>query len=132
MPSEGLVSEQWENGELSLVVSFTYPFLGIKFAVGTFEKEVLAYIDAGFDGYLIVPEDLVWEFGEPDYVSEWELGDGSIVDAQDYLGNLEIIGLEENIEARITAIGNEFIIGKAVIDRYCITFDHGERVIIER
>jgi hypothetical protein len=34
---------------------------------------------------------LVNELGEPDYVSEWELGDGSIVDAQDYLRMLEIV-----------------------------------------
>lgn len=72
------------------------------------------------------------ELGEPDYVSEWELGDGSIVEAQDYLGNLEITGMGERTEARITAIGSEFIIGRAVIDCYYITLDHGERVIIER
>jgi hypothetical protein len=75
---------------------------------------------------------LVNELGEPDYVSEWELGEGSIVDAQDYLGVLEIVGLVENIEVRITAVGNEFIMGRSVIDRYCVTFDHGDRVIVER
>jgi len=51
---------------------------------------------------------LVNELGEPDYVSEWELGDGS------------------------TAVGNEFIMGRSVIDRYCVTFDHGGKVIVER
>ena len=87
---------------------------------GGVEKEILAkelkerfhgmakfrhtYIDTGFDGYLIIPDYLVNELGEPDYVSEWELGDGSIVDAQDYLGLLEIVGLEENIEVRICPI----------------------------
>jgi hypothetical protein len=45
---------------------------------------------------------------------------------------LEIVGLEENIEVRITAIGTEFILGRSIIDRYCVLFDHGERVIIER
>jgi len=75
---------------------------------------------------------LVNELGEPDYVSEWGLGDGSIVDAQDCLGMLELVGLEENIEVRITAVENEFIIGRSVIDRYCVTFDHGDRVIVER
>ena len=62
------------------------------------------YIDTGFDGYLIIPDYLVNELGEPDYVSEWELGDGSIVDAQDYLRMLEIVGLDGNIEVRICPI----------------------------
>ena len=115
-----------------MVVSYPYPFLDLRITINSFRSNIPAYIDTGFDGYLIVPEYLVIELGEPDYVSEWELGDGSIVEAQDYLGTLEIVGLEENIEVRITAIGTEFILGRSIIDRYCVLFDHGERVIIER
>ena len=128
----GSVSELWVNGGIRLVVSNSYPFLAARITIRSFQSKISAYIDTGFDGYLIAPEELIMELGEPDYLSEWELGDGSIVDAQDYLGELEIIGLRENIEVRITAIGTEFIIGRAVIDRYCIMFDHGMRVIIER
>ncbi len=115
-----------------MVVSYSYPFLDLRITINSFRSNIPAYIDTGFDGYLIVSEYLVIELGEPDYVSEWELGDGSIVEAQDYLGTLDIVGLEENIEVRITAIGTEFILGRSIIDRYCVLFDHGERVIIER
>ena len=34
----------WENGRFSLVVSSTYPFLRVRFIVGTFEKEVMEKI----------------------------------------------------------------------------------------
>ena len=115
-----------------MVVSYSYPFLDLRISIKSFRSNIPAYIDTGFDGYLIVPEYLVIELGEPDYVSEWELGDGSIVEAQDYLGTLEIVGLEENIEVRISAIGTEFILGRSIIDRYCVLFDHGGSVIIER
>lgn len=43
---------------------------------------------------------------------------------------IEIVGLPHNFEGRITAIGNEFIIGRAVIDRFRLILDHGKRVEI--
>ena len=62
----------------------------------------------------------------------WRSGDGSIVEAGEFLGSLEIIGLDERIDARITALGEEFIIGRRVIDRYRLILDHGEKVIVEK
>lgn len=51
---------------------------------------VWAYIDTGFDGYLIVPEHLGDEFGEGDYLARWELGDGSLVTGDEYLGRAQL------------------------------------------
>jgi predicted aspartyl protease len=38
------------------VVSPAYPYVEVEFAVGAFRSQaVLAYVDTGFDGYLIIP-----------------------------------------------------------------------------
>ncbi len=81
---------------------------------------------------MIVPVSLTQELGKPDYISRWELGDGSVTEGQDYIGGVEIVGLYGKGEARITAIGNEFIIGRAIIDRYRVILDHGRRVEVEK
>ena len=115
-----------------MVSSQDYPYLKVRLALRSYQTEVLAYIDTGFDGYLIAPVDVTQVLGKPDYISRWELGDGSLTEGQDYLGSVRIIGLPDNIEAHITAIGNEFIIGRAVIDQYRVILDHGRRVDVER
>ncbi|MBT9158840.1 MAG: hypothetical protein AAGB97_01125 [Dehalococcoidia bacterium] len=115
-----------------MVVSQDYPYLKVRIILRSYQSESRAYIDTGFDGYLIIPVRLAEQVGKPDYISRWEFGDGSLTEGQDYVGNVEIVGLPDNIEARITAIGNEFIIGRAIIDRYRLILDHGKRVQIER
>jgi hypothetical protein len=59
----------------------------VRLILRSYQTEVPVYIDTGFDGYLIVPVNLTQELGEPDYISRWELGDGSLIECQDYAGN---------------------------------------------
>lgn len=92
-----------------MVTSRDYPYLKVRVTLRSYRSEVLAYIDTGFDGYLIMLVDLTRKLGNPDYISRWELGDGSLTEGQDYIGDVEIVGLHGRGEARITAIGNEFI-----------------------
>jgi predicted aspartyl protease len=115
-----------------LVISQDYPYLRVRITLRSYQSETLAYIDTGFDGHLIMPTKLAQEVGKPDYISRWELGDGSLTEGADYVGDVEIVGLPDNIEARITAIGNEFILGRAIIDRYRLILDHGKSVQVER
>jgi len=81
---------------------------------------------------LCLSQNRIKSFRKVNYISRWELGDGSLTQGQDYVGNVKIIGLSDNIEARITAIGNEFIIGRALIDQYRVILDHGRRVEVEK
>ena len=48
-----------------------------------------------------------------------------------YAGRLEIIGLSNIVRVSVTVLGDEYIVGIGIIDRYRITLDHGERVIVE-
>lgn len=69
-----------------MVISLDYPYLKVAIALRSYQEEVLAYIDTGFDGYLIIPVSLVQQLGKPDYISRWELGDESLPEGQDYVG----------------------------------------------
>jgi hypothetical protein len=49
-----------------------------------------------------------------------------------FVGEVTIIGINEPIPARILALGNEFLLGRRVLDRYKVTFDRGQRVVVEK
>ncbi len=71
------------------------------------------------------------QFGPCDYVSLWELGDTSLAPAEEYLGQVQLVGTAETFPARITALGDEYIIGRALLDRWRILLDRGERVEVD-
>jgi hypothetical protein len=70
------------------------------------------------------------DLGLPDTRFEWELADGSTIDAPVYFGSVEIIGLPA-VRAAITVLGNEYILGRGVLDRYKLTLDHGQQVVVD-
>jgi predicted aspartyl protease len=114
------------------VVTPAYPYVEIEFVVGAFRSPIiLAYVDTGFDGYLIIPATQTSLLGGPQFSAPWELGDGSVVQAQEYRGDILISGLNINIPARITLIGEEYLLGRSVVDHLRITFDHGQRLLLE-
>jgi predicted aspartyl protease len=94
-------------------------------------KKEWAYLDTGYDGYLVIPASAISEFGPHDYLSRWELGDGNLVIAQEYLGEIELVGLEHRMPARITCLGEEWILGRSVLDRLMVVFDRGEKIQVE-
>lgn len=115
-----------------LVSSSRYPYVQIQFAIRGHRDIVFAYIDTGFDGYLIIPSQLAVSLGPPDYVSRWTLGDSTTVAARDYRGSLFIVGLDQiSMAARITCLGNDYLLGRSVIDRFRVTLDHRNRLSVE-
>jgi hypothetical protein len=60
------------------------------------------------------------------------MADGSVSIAEAYFGTVEIFGINEPIPARILALGNEFLLGRRVLDLYKVTFDRGQRVVVEK
>ena len=112
-----------------MIESREYPFLPITLEVRNFHESVPAFVDTGFDGFLILPDRYLPQLGPPDFVGRWTLADGSIVDAAEFRGALRIEGLQPLVQARITCLGAEVILGRAVVDRFSVTFDHGQRII---
>ncbi len=114
-----------------MIVSPRFPYLEIRVTVRGHEVQDWAYIDTGFDGYVVVPHDQDQVFGPGDYASLWELGDTSLAQAEEYLGQVQLVGTAEIFLARVTALGNEYIIGRALLDRWRILLDRGQRVEVE-
>jgi predicted aspartyl protease len=102
----------------------------VHFDVGGFQMQDWAYADTGFEGFLMVTELTALSLGVPDLVSTWELGDGSLTQGADYLGEIEICGLNEKILGQITCLGNEWIIGLGVLKNFEVIFNHGQKLEI--
>ncbi len=110
------------------VTSETYLYLQIRFGVQDHSAQDDAPIDTGFTGHLAIPESWQARLGTPDAYSQWTLADGSVFHAPVYLGSVEIVGLSTIPAATIVVVGDEYILGRRVLDRYEITLDHGLRV----
>ena len=92
----------------------------------------LALVDTGFTGDLVVPEgSLSRNIEEPDYVRIYRVADGRLTRAPIFNGELEIIGLPPIQDITMAELGSRYIIGLGIIERYIVTLDRGERVIVE-
>ena len=112
------------------VTSSRFPYLPLSFTIRDRTLEVQALLDTGFDGDLVVSPDLVLSGRPADGYSTLVLADGSEVEAAVYLGTVTI-GEFSPIEAGITVLGDEPIVGLGIASRFLITLDHGQRVIVE-
>lgn len=107
-----------------------FPFVFIRLVV---EERVLtlnALVDTGLDGDIVIPSAILADLDAPSALHSWRLVDGSVVEAVVYAGTVQLGNLEP-IPADIAVLGEEPIIGRGIIDNYRVTFDHGERVIVE-
>lgn len=114
------------------VISTDYPYLPIRVEVQGDSIETLALIDTGYTGSLIVPATFQREaLGRPDARTSLQVGDGRTVAAPVYMGILEIKGFPPMYGIAVTLLGDEYILGRRILDRYEITLDHGQRVIVK-
>ncbi len=113
------------------IVSTHYPYLPVRIEVQGQSEEAPALVDTGYTDSVIIPD--TWEshgLGLPDGRTAVEVGDGRIVFAPVYLGILEINGFAPIYGVAVTILGDEYILGRRILDRYEITLDHGQRVIV--
>ncbi len=110
------------------LTSSRFPFLPIRLDVGqeTYEEEAL--LDTGFDGGMAVPPFLL-AGQDPDWYQLWTLADGSHVTTPVYRG---VVGLGDfqPIPILVVGLGDEWMIGLGILNRFSTTFDHGQRVIV--
>ena len=115
------------------IVSTRYPYLDVRVQIGDWQEEALALVDTGFSGNLVVPEDRITEeLGLPYTRTNWRVADGGVVSAPVYLGDVEVLGASSPTPSiHITFLGNQYILGRGILDRFRITLDHGQRIIVE-
>ncbi len=114
------------------VTSNLYPFVEVEWAVQQFRQQDWAYADTGFEGFLNIPSAFTQMLGNPHGAIRTRMADGSVTISEAYLGTVEIVGIHEPILSRILALGSEFLSGRRILDRYRVTFDRGQQVIVER
>lgn len=111
------------------VESDRYPYLPVRVRIGEQTQDLQALVDTGFEGDLAVPEAM--EIGAaPNEIQRWALADGSVVAAAVYYSIVQLGSFDPG-PARVAPLGEEVVVGRGIIDRYRVTFDHGERVIAE-
>lgn len=110
------------------LTSSRFPFLPVRVQLGqqTYDEEAL--LDTGFDGGIAMPPFLL-AGQEPDWYQLWTLADGSHVTAPVYRGAVQL-GDFEPIPVPVVALGDEYMIGLGILRHFAVTFDHGERVIV--
>ena len=109
------------------VISEHYPYVPVRFAVGGATRTPEAMVDTGFDGALIVPESLADQLPTEDEWTPWRLADGSVIWMPLYLATLQV-GSFTSFAGTVHVVGDEYLVGRAVIDRFSVTFDHGRHV----
>lgn len=109
--------------------STNFPYLPVRLTLDgdTYDEDML--IDTGYEGYVAVPEG--WGQGrQPRGYRTVALADGSLVRVPYFRGFADIGGLGE-FECTVFALGDELILGRFATNRYSLTLDHGQRVIVE-
>ncbi len=120
---------------IQAVTSYRFPYLSLHVLIGNrdnpdYEFDVEALVDTGFDGGLAVPPDLIPTTIAPVGHSVWNLADGSQITASAYFCYVSIGHLSAVPTAVITLDGDA-LLGRHVTDRFRLTFDHGNQVLIE-
>lgn len=107
-----------------------FPYLKISIKVLHRDIKIEALVDTGFDGDIAIPPELVLNGDPPAGYVRWTLASGQTILAPYFMGTIKV-GNFRLISIQITVLGDEPIIGRGIIDRFKITLDHGQKVILE-
>lgn len=112
------------------LVSRRFPYLPIHLAVHQTGDDLDALLDTGFDGDVAVPYASVADGDPPDGYLSCRLADGSDVLSPFYVGTVKV-GAMGSFSIVIVALGDEPLVGRGVSDRFKVTLDHGQQLIVE-
>lgn len=112
------------------LVSDRFPYLPIRLLFRGKDLEIESLVDTGFDGDIALPPELLAGIGLPDQHQRWVLADGTEVGAHGFFGTAEMAGFAQ-FPVLVTALGDEPLVGRGITDRFTITLDHGQRVVVE-
>lgn len=111
------------------VIGTRYPYLPVRVRVGEEDRSFEALVDTGLDGDLILPVETDIE-EDPQEFRRWAFADGTIVEAPVYFDAVRL-GHLDPVPATIALLGEEFILGRGIVDLYRVTFDRGARIVVE-
>lgn len=113
-------------------ISDIFPYVNVRIAIRGWETNVLALLDTGFTGDVVIPANaLPSDIGEPDITRPYRVADGRVTRFGLFYGDLEIPGFAPVTGISVGALGDKYIIGLGIIERYLVTLLRGERVVVE-
>ncbi|MFN3420542.1 MAG: hypothetical protein ACK40X_02285 [Armatimonadota bacterium] len=112
------------------MVSERFPFAEVEWEVRGQRSNALAFLDMGFDGFLMLPTNWMGRLGTPDRMDWWQLADGSFVAAPTYFGTIRFVRLGDVLPCNIAVIDNEVVAGLDLVRRCLVALERGQRVII--
>jgi predicted aspartyl protease len=113
--------------------SVHFPYIPVTVFLNKRTETVEALLDTGFDGDLIIPENLMTNGKPPDSYLRFTLADQvTSVLAPAYLGRVEVAELGDVGEhvAIISVLGTEAILGRNLARYFHITLDYGRELRI--
>jgi len=113
------------------LISLHFPYVPLSLVLGTTALALDALLDTGFDGATILPVALVRPGVAPIGEQVWYLADGSPIKAPIYPAAVAL-GHLGTFPVTVTAIGEEALVGRRLINNFRIILDFGRRVIVER
>jgi predicted aspartyl protease len=105
-----------------------FPLIEIGVVIGSESLVGEALPDTGYNGAVIIPIDVGHQLGAPSEEVRLTMADGFRVPVEAWVGEL-LIG-NRTFEVSVRALGNEFIIGRQVLDQMEICFEFGRAVRI--
>ena len=108
-----------------------YPSLQVRFSIDGDTNEAIALVDTGCDVHLVVPQSLIARLPLPIRERRMRTVSDEVVTVPSYLGLIQIREVDVSMEGLIAALGTEYLLGLPLLNHYRVTFDHGERVIVE-
>ena len=119
--------------EKKTCTSAHFPYIPVTVVLNKRIETIEALLDTGFDGDLIIPENLMTNGKPPDSYLRYTLADQETsVLAPTYLGRVEVAGIGDGGEyaAIISVLGTEAILGRNLARHFHITLDHGRELRI--
>lgn len=78
-------------------VSDQFPFVEVTWQLRGLSGSGLAFLDTGFDGFLMLPEDWFVNLGAPDAIDWWRLADGGFIATPAYRDFVSLTGVGDSI-----------------------------------
>jgi predicted aspartyl protease len=112
------------------LISEHFPYLPMELSIRGARWNVEAFVDTGFDGGLIIPDDFLPAAIRPSGRLRWRMADGRWIEVPSYAG-LVRLGSLITVRVVVTMFGDEILVGRRVTDQLLLTLDRGRRLIVE-
>ncbi len=108
---------------------FPYPYLKVRCRIHDREFEASGLVDTGFDGGLVIPVSQGRGMPEPPRQVIVRLGDGSLARTAEFVG-MVLLG-NKQMQVTVMFLGNEYLVGRQIVDQLHLCFHYGEYLEIE-